>query len=91
MVWAQLTGTNNVVLGANATLLGLGNDAPEVTSIQAPPGESVGVVPINLTLSDTSSDLVSLRVEFQISGEDMWQLARPGGIPSTPDLAIEYG
>lgn len=87
-VWAQLDGTSVIVLGANASLLGLGNDAPEVTNIQTPAGEGSGVIPIGLTLSDTSTDLVALRVEWQAVGDTQWNLARPGGTNSTPTHAI---
>lgn len=87
-VWAQIDGTSSIVLGANASQVGLGNDAPVVDEIRTPTGEGSGVIPIGLDLSDSSDDLVKLRVEWQVVGESQWHLARPGGERTTPAYAI---
>ncbi len=87
-VFAQITGAEALLIGTNASLQGLGNDAPVVSFNGVPTSESAGVVPIGLTVSDTSTDLVQMRVEYQLEGEAGWQLARPGGESSTPDFAF---
>lgn len=87
-VWAQIEGTSSIILGANASQLGLGNDAPVVDAVETPSGEVFGVVPIGVAISDSSTDLVDLRVEWQIVGDANWQLARPGGEDNTPALAV---
>lgn len=89
-VYALIDGVGNIVPGANAATVGLGNDAPVVTAIEVPAAETALVVPVPFELEDTSSDLVGVRVEFDVldSVED-WQLARPAGLDSTPALAFE--
>jgi hypothetical protein len=72
-----------VISGGELTL-GLGNDAPEVLSIDEidvdpDEGEASGTTGIELTVSDTSDDVVSVQVEFDIAGDVPdagWQLAR---------------
>ena len=88
LVYALLNGSGSIVPGANAITIGLGNDAPRVDSILEPATEIGGVVPIKLQLSDSSNDLVAVRVEYEIEGSGEWQLARPAGLDSTPELAI---
>ncbi|MEM7164975.1 MAG: FG-GAP-like repeat-containing protein [Planctomycetota bacterium] len=78
-----------LIAGATAAVgIGLGNDAPVVQDIVVPATEIAGVVPFTVTLSDSSADLVSIRVEYDVEGADSWQLARPAGTMDTPDLAI---
>jgi hypothetical protein len=78
---------------------GLGNDAPEIVSIDQididpEQGEASGTTGIELTVADSSDDVVSVKVEFDIQGDVPdagWQLARPGlldpGLP-TPEFGI---
>ena len=86
-------GLQEVVLGANDDF-GLGNDAPVVSVAMPPAPEVDGVVPIRFTVSDSSDDVVSVKVEFDIVGDSPdreWQIARPGGLLSnepTRDLAF---
>src|SRR5262245_35446971 len=90
----------SVISGGELTLSpGLGNDAPEVLSIDEididpDEGEASGTTGIELTVADSSRDVVSVKVEFDIQGDDPdagWQLARPGlvdpGLP-TPQFGI---
>ncbi len=88
LVWASLAGATATVEGVNASTTGLGNDAPAVVAIDAPQAETAGVVPVGFTLSDSSSDLVSVRVEYAFEGSGTWQLARPAGQDATPALAF---
>lgn len=78
-----------VVAGATAAVdIGLGNDAPEIDAIVVPSAEITGVVPITITVSDTSTDVVSVMVEYEVEGQGNWQLARPAATGSTPAYAI---
>src|SRR5262245_54851629 len=90
----------SVISGGELTLSpGLGNDAPEVLSIDEididpDEGEASGTTGIELTVADSSRDVVSVKVEFDIQGDDPdagWQLARRGlvdpGLP-TPQFGI---
>ncbi|MEM7168060.1 MAG: FG-GAP-like repeat-containing protein [Planctomycetota bacterium] len=80
---------NAVIAGATAAVgIGLGNDAPTIDSIITPTEEVAGVVPITLTVSDSSSDLVSIRVEYDVDNSGAWNLARPAAMATTPALAI---
>ena len=73
--------------------LGIGNDPPVVVALEDPAIEVDGVVPIRVTLADSSDDVVALRAEFQLASEsaDVWHPARPGGLrpgDPTPDPAL---
>ena len=75
-----------------ATQLGLGNDAPAVAKLGVPAEESPGVVPVSFEASDSSGDVLDIRVEFDLANDFPdagWQLARPSLQPSTPDYAIQ--
>jgi hypothetical protein len=66
--------------------LGLGNDAPEILSIQPVTGlagEATGNVEVGLSVSDSSSDLVSIQVEWRRASDapDDWKPATVGGVP----------
>jgi hypothetical protein len=91
-VFAQLDGAaQELVDGGNSAAVGMGNDPP-VIALEDPPAEVDGVVPIQLQLSDSSGDAVSIRVEFDVEGDELgWQRARPGGLDAkdpTPDPAL---
>ncbi len=94
LVYARVAGSNVILVGANAAQLGLGNDAPLVQA-ETPPAEVEGIVPVRLHLSDSSSDPVDVRVEYDVQGDQPdtgWRIARPGGIlpgSQTPPLAFE--
>ena len=89
------TDAGGVVLldGQNAaTQLGLGNDAPQVANIGVPAGESPGVVPISFEVSDSSSDALDVRIEYDLQTDFPdagWQLARPVLVEATPTFAVE--
>lgn len=87
-VFALITGSEEISVGSNASELHLGNDAPVVGLVGTPDEEVFGVVPIEFEVADSSTDLVSVRVEYRLEGEDDWQLARPGGLSSTPEFAL---
>ncbi len=93
-VYAQLAGVaTEVDLDTNAALVALGNDAPVLAVDEPTAPEQTGIVPQRFTLSDSASDLVSVRVEYDVVGDDPdlgWRLARPGGVEgeATPDPAI---
>ena len=88
LVYALIDGSGSIVPGANSIAAGLGNDAPVIDSIGVPSTEITGVVPVGFELSDSSDDLVGVRVEFEIEGSGEWQLARPANKDATPELAI---
>jgi hypothetical protein len=60
-------------------LLGMGNDPPEIEAVVPPPEEVSGVVPVGVRVSDTSSDIVSISVEWKRASEppDAWKPATP--------------
>ena len=88
-VWAELMGATSIVLGANAASLGLGNDPPVVELVEVPDIPVDGVVPIPITVSDTSADTVDLRIEFEEAGSGTWLPARPAGRDVTPELGVQ--
>ncbi|HEX6884462.1 MAG TPA: FG-GAP-like repeat-containing protein [Planctomycetota bacterium] len=87
------------LLSGGELALDLGNDAPVVRSLEhidldPVAGEAVGTTGIELLVDDSSADVVSLRIEFDVQGDAPdagWQLARPGlldgGLP-TPDFGV---
>jgi hypothetical protein len=92
LVFARIPGVQEEPReGENALTLGMGNDAPEI-AVEDPAPEVDGVVPIQLRLSDTSGDAVSIRVEYDAEGDELGFLpARPGGLDAedpTPDPAL---
>lgn len=93
-VYAMLAGSNVILPGANATTVGLGNDAP-VVSVETPPPEVDGVVPIRFHLSDSSLDPHAVQVEYDVANDGPdpgWRTARPGGLATetaTPDFAFQ--
>jgi len=87
-VWATGAGVNTVQPGVNASLIGLGNDAPVLLDVEAPEDESAGLVLVAATLVDSTEDPVDVRVEYQLDGEDTWQHARPAGADTTPEFAF---
>ncbi|MEW6744287.1 MAG: FG-GAP-like repeat-containing protein [Planctomycetota bacterium] len=56
----------------------LGNSEPAVTSITVPQEEVAGIALIQFKTSDSSSDLLRVRVEYEIGG-GQWQSASPAG------------
>ncbi len=84
-------GIQELVLGANGDF-GLGNDPPEIATATVPTIEVDGTVGIAFIVSDTSDDVVRIRIEYDIIGDapDLgWQPARPALDASTPDFAFE--
>ena len=91
-VIALLAGSTEVVPGANAVQLGMGNDAPRVTAIEPVTGEPSGIVGIELRVEDSSDDVVSVRVEYDLANDVPdagFRLARPALAEPTPDFGIE--
>ncbi len=67
----------------------LGNDAAVIVDALAPTTAEVsGNVDVTFSVADSSSDPVSIRVEFRIAGETNWQLARPAGTPATEPTPV---
>jgi len=95
-LFVRVTGVlETPVLGTNALLFDVGNDAPSVVLVQAPPAvESTGNVELDFTIEDSSDDPVGVRVEYDVVGDAPdagWRLARPAGLPAsapTPDFAF---
>ena len=84
----NVTVTARLVGGVSrSVVLGLGNDAPEVTDVVLPPGEAVKVTPIGFTLRDSSDDVVEVEVEYWDETVPLagWRVATPAGPnPSSP-------
>ncbi len=94
LVFARAQGAPDVIVnGANAQTLDLGNDAP-VLSVDDPPADVSGIVPVRLHMLDSSSDALDIRVEFDILGDvpdTGWSLAMPAGLlPGTPPPAYAF-
>lgn len=100
LVFAVLQGSTNIVLGSNATFADLGNDAP----VLALPGgqflvgageEATGIVPVNFSVTDSSSDEVRIKVEFTtdpLAATPTWNEARPAGLPGAlPTPLFAFG
>jgi hypothetical protein len=87
------------VIGGGELTLGLGNDAPEILAldqidIDEDEEQASGTTGIELTIADSSQDVIDLKIEFDIQGDEPdagWQLARPGllepGLP-TPEFGV---
>jgi hypothetical protein len=68
--------------GASAALtdLNVGNDRPEVSNVQLPSGKVAGIVDVEFTVSDSSEDLVEIKVEYRPAGSTVpWAKATPKG------------
>ena len=63
--------------------LSLGNDAPVIQAVEVPASEQSGTVGIQITMSDSSSDVVDLHIEYA-DGAGGWLPARPALL----DLAL---
>ena len=93
VVYVRVNGAAPVP-GTNEITIGLGNDPPEI-SADTMPAETSGVVPVRLHISDSSSDALKIRVEYDVQGDDPdagWKLARPAGLAPgdpTPDYAFD--
>lgn len=68
--------------------LSLGNDAPEISQVTVPSGEAVGIVPVTMVVFDTSSDLVSIRVEYDVIGDDPDEGARAATVAAEAPTEI---
>ncbi len=99
-VFPQLGGRAQALIdGGNTARIGLGNDPPFVLSIDRididpEENQAAGATGVEFTVADSSDDVVSVKVEFDIQGDIPdagWQLARPPllnpGDP-TPELGI---
>ncbi|MCB1007045.1 MAG: VCBS repeat-containing protein, partial [Acidimicrobiales bacterium] len=88
-------GTQGLILGANADAQGLGNDAPTLldpTPELAGGDEALGVVPVDFSVTDSSSDPVDVLVEYAIveQGQPLeWLVATPAGSEPNPIPGIE--
>ena len=98
---ASLSSGTELVLGDDEPF-SIGNDAPVVRSVDPmptdplDPGESTGNVEIRLHISDSSSDLVDITVEWRRASDppDVWSLATaagvfPAGVETSPDPGVE--
>lgn len=61
----------------------IGNDPPAIMSVVKLPVEDperdevVGIAVIGITVADSSDDEISVRVEYDVGGDESWPLARP--------------
>jgi hypothetical protein len=89
---------NGTLIDGGSLELGIGNDPPEVLRVDpmptdpANPAESSGNVEVRIGVSDSSSDVVAITVEWRHASDapDAWQLATaagvfPAGIETTKD------
>ncbi len=73
-------------------LLGMGNDPPVIEEVLPPSQEASGVVPVGVRVSDTSSDVISVVVEWRRDDEppDAWRSAsRPEVSPGEDPNPLE--
>jgi hypothetical protein len=89
--------TTNNSSTAESAAFAVGNDPPVIANVQVPTGQSGAIAPINLTCSDSSSDTVSISVEYQdLDGALGWKPATPIGpglvnVATTPSgVALIY-
>jgi hypothetical protein len=76
--------TRNQGSSADSALFAIGNDPPVVSNVSAPSGETSGIVPVSFDLADSSSDLVSVTVEYQdVDNPTGWRPATSAGGPLT--------
>jgi len=66
------------------TVVGLGNDAPEVAAVTVPSTEVVGIADVTFRVSDTSGDAVDIEAEFfdERNPTAGWRPARAAGTPA---------
>ncbi len=84
--------TRNLSSSADSAVFAVGNDAPVVSGVVVPPGETSGIVPISFTLADSSSDLVSVTVEYQdLDNPTGWQPATSAGGPLANETTTPSG
>jgi hypothetical protein len=74
--------TRNLASSADSAPFAIGNDAPAISNVVTPPGESSGIVVVPFTLADSSSDLVDVTVEYQdLDAGTGWKPATSAGSP----------
>ncbi|MFN0244557.1 MAG: FG-GAP-like repeat-containing protein [Planctomycetota bacterium] len=93
-VIARLDGASALAPSSN-THAGIGNDPPEVIAAHAPKdAEVIGIAAVPFAVTDSSSDPISIQVEYDIVGDVPdagWRIARPAGLAPgapTPDFAF---
>ncbi|MBI4584951.1 MAG: hypothetical protein HY717_13140 [Planctomycetes bacterium] len=64
-------------------LASLGNDPPEIKVTPFPGDEAVRIAALDLQVSDSSEDLVSIAVEYSRGEGGPWSPATPAGQPTT--------
>lgn len=70
----------------------VGNDAAAITSTFVPPAPTEGIVPVMLTVEDSSSDSIAISVEYSILEDGgMWASATLVGTPPTNIAATPSG
>ncbi|NOT29963.1 MAG: hypothetical protein HOP15_05890, partial [Planctomycetes bacterium] len=81
-VVVTVNGEDDLVSLGNATVVNLGNDAPEVLEVGVPDAssEATGLVAIPILLRDSGGDPVYLEVLFE-HPSGVWLPARPAGLP----------
>ncbi len=87
-VQVRISGSESVL----ETSTTLGNDPPEITRLETPDEEGSGNVLVEFLVRDSSNDLVRVRAEYDIEGDEPdlgWQLARPAGESTTPAFAFQ--
>ncbi len=93
LVYAVLAGSSgSVTLGSNAAQSGIGNDPPVASADILAGQELSAIVAVPIALEDSSGDVVSVRIEFDVVGDEPdagWELARPAISDSTPLYALD--
>jgi hypothetical protein len=75
-----------------SALFAVGNDAPVISNVQVPSNQGGSTAPVTLVCSDSSSDTVSIAVEYQdLGGTAGWQPATPVGSDLTNIAATPAG
>ncbi len=72
----------------------VGNDAPVVSNVSVPTNEVTGIALVELTVSDSSLDLVDVLVEFDIqedSPDAGWKPATPASGPGIQNIQTDPG
>ena len=90
-VYALVPGVlDDIFLGTNAEVSGLGNNPPSLSGISLPE-EAGGIVGVPFLIEDSTGDLVSVRIEFDIQGDTPdagFQLVTPQFFGSPPPFAV---
>ncbi len=73
----------------SSSMFDVGNNAPVVSGVMLPAGVQTGATPVDLTVADSTSDLVDVFAEYELDGNGTWLPATPLGpaltnIASTP-------